>query len=53
MKHDKCHRTRNATTTTTTTTTAAAAVVVVVGWMKTETPGVVSTTKLKWLEFLI
>jgi hypothetical protein len=50
MKHDKCHRTRNATTTT---TTAAAAVVVVVGWMKTETPGVVSTTKLKWLEFLI
>jgi hypothetical protein len=51
MKHDKCHRTRNATTTT--TTTAAAAVVVVVGWMKTETPGVVSTTKLKWLEFLI
>jgi hypothetical protein len=47
MKHDKCHRTRNAAT------TAAAAVVVVVGWMKTETPGVVSTTKLKWLEFLI
>lgn len=46
MKHDKCHRTRNATT------TAATAVV---GWMKTETPGVVvSNNEIEMaVEFLI
>ena len=36
MKHDKCHRTRN-----------AAVVVAVVGWMKTETPGVASKKEIE------